>query len=427
MKVQIQKPDTVLLVATLVLLSIGIVMVFSASCGIASIQYNNPHLFLKFHLIRVAIGFIAMFLFYKLDYHYLKLGINFVLILGIILLVITLIPALSGQTDPNRAKRWIIIHDISFQPSELVKLALIIFLAFRISEIKGKIKEFTTGLIPLLLPVALIITLIIRQPNYSEVIAISFIVFFMIFIAGADWKHILALGVIEVLLVAVILVSREYSLERLTTFFGQGDPLNEAYQTNQSLIALGSGSMFGVGIGNSWQKMFYLPVAHTDFLLAIIGEELGFVGTMAVMVGFLVFCWRGIKIALRARDKLGFLIANGITAFIFVHFAINVGVVTDLLPNTGIPLPFMSYGGTFLLFSMMGVGILLNISTQLQCSLNDDVETAVQEKLVTQARQLALNRQKISFQVSEPLQRRIKNNEIHNRRWRNRRTFSPST
>ncbi|MBN1756417.1 putative lipid II flippase FtsW [bacterium] len=413
-----RKPDNILLITALALVSLGIIMIFSASSAKASLEIGNPYYFLKNTLIRVFIGLVGMYFAYRLDYKAYKIIIPYMLGFGIVLLAITLSPVLAGRGAVKGAQRWISIMNIDFQPAEYIKLILVIFLAVYISAVKDRIKSFTKGLLPIFLPVAIILALIIKQPNYSAVIGISIIVFFMVIIGGADLRHILAITVIEGLIVLVFLVGSEHSYERLASYMGEGDPLNETYQTNQALIALGSGSAFGLGIGESKQKLFYLPEAHTDFILAIIGEEFGFIGTLAVMLGFLILTWRGIKIALRANDPLGFLLASGITSLIFLHFVINVGVVTALLPTTGIPLPFMSYGGSSLLFTLIGIGILLNISTQLKINIEDSIPLEKYDRF------------HIHHELKKPFREKLKNafnqgfrreeNEIHTR-WRGNR------
>lgn len=357
--------DFTLMVTVFILLAIGITMVFSASAASSYLKYNDSYLYLKSQGLYAIISIITMLILSKLDYKILgKYALHFV-ILSLILLVLIFIPGLGYGA--KGAVRWIKIGPWTMQPSEFAKTALIIFMARSLTNKKEKVKQFFQGVVPYILLMVIYFVLIILQPNLSMAGSILIITFVMLFAAGARIWHLLGWAVPFLPAVIYLVTKESYRLDRWLSFRDPwADPLNTGYQAIQSLLALGSGGLFGLGLGNSRQKFFYIPEAQNDFIFSIIGEELGFIGAATVLFLFLFLIWRGIRIALHAPDMFGCLLATGITSMIGIQVAINIAVVTVSMPTTGVTLPLISSGGSSLLFVMMNIGILLNISRSIK-------------------------------------------------------------
>ncbi len=368
MKRRKHAPDFVLIVTTLLLLAIGIVMVYSASEYVSrntTRSAENPegynYYVVRRQLIWVALGLVVMWVGSKLNYWRLAVLAKFGYIVTVIMLIMVKIPGI-GITRYG-ATRWLGVEPFVFQPSEIAKLTLALFLARWLSNRMDKIKTFTQGLLPPLVYTGIICGLVMLQPDLGTTIVIFSIAAVLIFVAGARWKHILVLGVASVAAILVLIYIEPYRLERLLSFRNPwADPLDTGHQLIQSYYALGPGGLFGRGLAQSIQKRFYLPFPHTDFILAIIGEELGFVGTSLVTLLFGVFIWRGLRIALNAPDNFGVLLASALTATVGLQAIINIAVVTGSIPTTGIPLPLISAGGSSLIFTLGAIGVLLNIS-----------------------------------------------------------------
>lgn len=361
--------DFSLLITVLILLAIGITMVFSASAASSYIKYNDSYLYLKSQGLFAIISIFAMWIFSKLDYKVLGRYAVLFVVLSIILLIVIFIPGLGYEA--GGATRWLKVGPWTLQPAEFAKTALIIFMAKLLSRKDNNIKSFTKGVIPYLLLMFVYFALIILQPNMSMAGSIVIITFLMLFVAGAKILH-LALCVAPVVPAVIYLVKNEsYRLNRWLSYRDPwADPLKTGYQAIQSLLALGSGGIFGLGLGNSRQKFFYIPEAQNDFIFSIIGEELGFIGAATVILLFLFLIWRGIRISLYAPDLFGCLLAAGITSMIGIQVAINIAVVTVSMPTTGVNLPLISSGGSSLLFVMANLGVLLNISSQIKTDGN---------------------------------------------------------
>lgn len=352
--------DFILMLVVLILLSIGLIMVFSAS-SVADLAYQHDAYYtFKRQLAWAGLGLIAMIVMMNYDYHRLRKYAIPLLVISIILLVIVLfMPARHG------ARRWIGIGSTSlgFQPSEIAKFSMILYLAGSMAVKKEKIKSFIHGVLPYVLVGGMVFVLILVEPNLSVAGTVLLVVFFMLIVAGARKRHLTLLAILGSAAAVVFTISEDYRYRRFTAFLDPWkDPLDTGYQAIQSLLALGSGGLMGAGLGKSHQKFFYIPEPQNDFIFSIIGEELGFLGASIVLMVFLVLIWRGLKIALNAADTFGSLLAAGITSLIAVQTLINIAVATSSMPITGIPLPFISYGGSSLTFMMTAVGILLNIS-----------------------------------------------------------------
>ncbi len=353
-------PDFVLFITTLILISLGLVMVFSSSAVTANMKYDDAFYFFKKQLMWVVIGLIAMIVIMKVNYFKLKSAAIPLMVFTLICLVLVITPLGSSAKG---ATRWLGIGFLSFTPSELAKLTMVMFLAKTMEVNLDKMKSFKSGVLPYLILLAIVGGLIVAQPDLGTAFAISATVFFMLIAAGAKASHLAFLALSGVGALASLIILAPYRMIRFIAFLNPWKyPSDEGFQTIQSLYALGSGGLFGMGLGRSRQKFFYLPEQHTDFIFAILGEELGFIGVFFVIILFLLFAWRGFKIAIKAPDTFGSLLATGITIMIVFQAAINIGVVSGALPVTGITLPFISYGGSSLLFTMAGVGLLLNIS-----------------------------------------------------------------
>lgn len=353
--------DTVLLGIIIILLVIGIIMTYSSSAVKGYLYYDDPYHYFKAELIWVALGLVALTIAMRLEWRFLYKWAKPILYLALLLLVLVKIPGV-GKTV-NGATRWIGVGPLSIQPSEVIKLAMVLIMARFLSANPYMIKSFRKGIIPSLVLLGIVCALIMLQPDLGTTLVVVATVFFMLIAVGANLWHIAGLGIAGLGLVAAAIIAAPYRMSRIFAFLDPwADPLGKGYQTIQSLLALGPGGLFGLGLGQSRQKFLYLPENHTDFIFAMIGEELGFVGASLVVLLFFLLIWRGFKTAIQAPNTFLGLLAIGLTSLIGIQAMINMGVVTGVLPVTGITLPFLSYGGTSLLFTMIAAGLLLNIS-----------------------------------------------------------------
>ena len=365
-----QKPfDFILFITVLIMLAFGVVMVLSASSPSALSESGDSYSYVKTQAVSAILGIILMLIISKIDYKIYAKFYKIAYFFSIIILAVVAIPGVGYSS--GGATRWIRLGFTTFQPSEIVKIALIIFYAVYLSERKDKLGKFGAGFVtPLLLLVPIVLILVFVQSHLSVTVVIILVTSVMMLIAGTKLRYFLTFGVIGaaggvggLYVIAKITGEGMYRLNRITSFL---DPWSDAqgtgWQIIQSLYAIGSGGLFGVGLGNSTQKYLYLPEPHNDFIFAVLAEELGFVGCVAVIILFAIFIWRGILISMKAKDMFGSLVAVGITSLIGIQAIINIAVVTSSMPNTGMPLPFFSYGGTALLILLCAVGILLNIS-----------------------------------------------------------------
>lgn len=352
--------DFTLMITVLVLVVVGIVMVFSSSHYYALSKMKDSYHFLKRELAWAGIGLLAMLFTMNLEYPKYKKVSKYAYILSIVLLIIVLTPA---GTRINGAKRWIGVGGFTIMPGEVTKICAIIFVAHHLSKKPGQIKDFFKGVVPVLMIIGIYFALIILQPNMSTAMTITLIIVSMMFVAGMRWLHVSLMGGSGLVLVAIMIMMKPYRMRRITGFLDPfADPQGTGYQVIQSLYALGSGGLFGVGLGKSIQKYLYIPEPQNDFIFAIIGEELGFVGCVTIMMLFLLLIWRGIRIAINAPDLFGCLLATGITSMVGIQVIINIAVATSSMPVTGIPLPFISWGGNSLAIFMAAMGVLLNVS-----------------------------------------------------------------
>lgn len=357
-----RKPfDVGLLIIVLILLGLGLIMVLSASAPYSLRTEGNSYFYFRKQAESAILGIVLMFLVSFVDYRIYKGKLANIAIIGAILLLIAVLIPGVGVTR-NDATRWIKIG-IQFQPSELMKIALIMFMASSISKDPKKIKKFWTGLLPYLVLVGIIVGLLMLEPHMSASVIMIVIAGAIMFVAGAELKHLAPIGMLGVIGAFILSKISEYRWKRITIFLDPWkDIQGDGWQIIQSLYAIGSGGLFGVGLGKSTQKYMYIPEPHNDFIAAIWAEELGLIGMLALLVLFGIFIWRGITIALKAPDTFGSLVAIGITTMIGIQAIFSFAVVSSSMPVTGIPLPFFSYGGTALVMILCCVGVLLNIS-----------------------------------------------------------------
>lgn len=352
-------PDILIFFAVMILLAVGIIMVFSASYY--DTLDKDPYYYLRKQLFWALLGIVTMVFMMRINYFRLKPYINTAFAVTLVLLVLVLIPQFGVEVKGST--RWLDLGFTRLQPSEIMKLCMILYFAKNLTRKGSDITSLISGLGPYLLLIGLVGLLIMKEPDMGTLLAILAPTMILLFAAGIRWRHIALLGFSGLLALVALIVQEPYRLNRIVGYL---DPWahasKEGYQTINSLYALGSGGLFGMGLGNSRQKLDFLPEQHTDFIFAILGEELGFIGAFFVILLFAVIAWRGYRIALTCPDSFGSMVALGITSSIVCQAFINIGVVTGLLPVTGISLPFISYGGSSLLFSMISIGVLLNVS-----------------------------------------------------------------
>lgn len=354
-------PDLILLIVTFTLLAVGLMMVYSASAVMADYNFKDSFFFAKRQMLFAGLGILAMFFIMNIDYWTWRTWAKVLLIICFVLLLVVLIPGVGILRNGSRS--WIGVGAFSIQPSEFMKLAMIAFLAKFLSENQKLITSFKQGLGPSLLLVFTAFGIIMLQPDLGTGTVMVGTCIVMIFIAGAKISHFVGLGLIGLAGFVGLVLSAPYRIKRITSFLDPWeDPLGSGFQIIQSLYAIGPGGLFGLGLGQSRQKFFYLPEPQTDFIFAVLAEELGFIGGSFVLLLFALLLWRGIRIALGAPDLYGSFLAAGIIAMIAIQVMINVGVVTGLMPVTGITLPFLSYGGSSLTLMLVAIGVLLNIS-----------------------------------------------------------------
>jgi len=354
-------PDMWLFGAALVLVSIGVVMVYSASAILAADRFGDPHYFLKRQLFWALLGLGGLWAALAVDYRVLERVALPLLGVAALLLVLVLVPAF-GQAI-NGTRRWLRLGGVSFQPVELAKLAFVIYLARFLSRRGEAVQGFWGGAVPPAVIGGVLAALVLRQPDLGNSMTLLALAFTLLFLAGARPRHLLLLAAPALPLLAVAVYLAPYRWRRILAFLNpESDPRGSGFQIIQSFLAIGSGGLLGRGLGGSKQKLFYLPEPHTDFVFAVIAEELGLIGGVTVIALFMVLIWRGLRAGLRAPDRFGAYLALGLTTMLATEALVNLGVVTGSLPTKGLPLPFVSFGGSALFMTLLSTGILLNIS-----------------------------------------------------------------
>ncbi len=356
-----KKESQQLLIVTVTLICMGIVMIYSSSSCYAYEKFYDSAFYLKRHILHFIIGLVLALFIAKFGYRKIKDYTRVLFIVSLFSLILVLLPGIGHEA--GGAKRWLRLGGLGFQPSEFAGLFLIIYLADLLERKETYIKNFFYGFLPPLIISGVIVSLILLQPDLGNAVMIFTVAIIMIFIAGANMVHFLPFLLLSAPAVYFLIFRVPYRLRRIVGYL---DPWRDAqgagFQIVQSFLALGSGGIFGLGLGASRQKLFYLPHAHTDFIFSIIGEELGLVGTLFVVVLFILFIWKGIKISINSRDLFGRFLSMGIVISIGLKALINIAVSTGAIPTKGLPLPFISYGGTSLIVNMVGAALLLSIA-----------------------------------------------------------------
>jgi len=358
-----RRGDRALLLAVAALTAFGLIMVFSASEVQGWLWFHNPAYYFEHQLIWLALGLVLLVAAAGIDYHRLRplawpLGV-----VTVVLMVLVLLPHFGVEV--NGARRWLRLGPLQMQPAELAKIAAIVFMALWLERHRDRLSSLENGVVPFLALLGFTILLVILERDLGTTLIVAGILLAQFLVAGGRKRHVLLLALIMVLCGFLFIRMEPYRLQRILAFIDPwSDPLNTGFQAIQSVVALGSGGFAGLGLGHSIQKYQWLPFAHTDFIFAIVGEETGLLGTSAVLALFGLFAYRGYRVALKAPDAFGSLLACGVTTWIALQALINIAAVTVTLPTTGIPLPFISYGGSSLAITLLAVGILLNVSTQ---------------------------------------------------------------
>ena len=356
-----RRGDRVLLGAVVILLILGILMVYSASSFRGAEKYGDSARFLKHHLVRVVLGFLLLLVCSKIDYHRFRWITPMLLLFSLVLLI-----AVLAGPEFHGTRRSIFLLGSRFQPSELMKLTVILYLAAVFADERRSLSPRRDSLMVHYGMLLLAVVLVFVEPDLGTALVLFLVGFSMFYLAGVSWRQLGKMILVLVPLIPVGLLLFPYQRQRLTDFWGSvfgSSPMS--YQVKQSVVGLAHGGFVGVGYGGGKQKLFFLPEPFSDFIVASLGEELGFLGICLLFVLLAVVLWRGIRIALRAPDRYGFLLAGGITVLILVNALMNAGVVVNLLPTTGLPFPFLSYGGSCLLVHLVGVGLLLSISRRM--------------------------------------------------------------
>ena len=358
--------DLVIMLMAIALTCFGVVMVYSASSVMAAKRFHDGFFFLKRQGLFALLGFGVMLLVMRVDYHTWKRVAVPGLLLCLVLLCLVLIPGIGGKAGGS--SRWIKLPGFNLQPSEMAKLALIMYMAYSLEKKQDKVKSLTAGFIPYMIVLMFLIGFLVLQPDLGGALTLAFVAMVMLFAAGTRLVYIFSMLLLA-LPFLMYKLSTGYHKGRMEAFLNPwSDPEGKGFQIIQSWLALGTGGVFGQGLGEGKQKLFYLPEAHTDFILSVVGEELGFLGVMVIIGMFFLLVQRAMRIAVAAPDTFGRFLALGIAVLFGIEATVNMGVVTGLLPTKGLALPFISYGGSSLLISLFAVGILLNISSGLKIS-----------------------------------------------------------
>ncbi len=360
-RIREKRIDVILLIAVIILVLIGIMMVYSSSSYRGAERYNDPFQFVKQHILRVVIGLILLFIVSKIDYRMFYIVAPFLFLIGLGLLFLALM-----SPEFHSSNRSVVFFGKRFQPSEITKLFLIIYLAavYR----KGNESPGLSGK-PLLVHYCcflLAVVLIFLEPDLGTAVVLFMIGFVLFILGGVKWKHLFLMILPPVVMLFISLMIFDYQRSRISSFIDSVvNPENACYQIKQSIIGLAHGGIWGVSYGGGKQKLFFLPEPFSDFILASVGEELGFIGILFIFILLVIIIWRSIRIAVSADDQFGYLLVGGIVTMIIINAILNSGVVVNLLPTTGLPFPFLSYGGSYLITDLIGIGIILNVSKKI--------------------------------------------------------------
>jgi cell division protein FtsW len=354
------KADNVLFIATILLVALSLVMVYSASAPIAMSRYGQASFFLIKQAMWAALGLPMLWLLMKVDYRTYREPVFIWTCLGLVTLALV---AVLFSAPVNSARRWFGLAGIGVQPSEFAKLSSIVFIAAILERRMHRIDDIKYALLPIALVIIALVGLILLEPDFGTAMSLVLIAAAMVFAAGLNYQYVVGAFLAAVPAVYILAMGAPYRRRRLLSFLNPwDDPLGDGFQIIQSLIAVGTGGVWGRGLMNGVQKLFYLPEPHTDFIYSVIAEELGLIGATAVIACFVIITWRGMRAAMRAPDSFGAFLAIGLTTMIAVQALVNISVVLGLMPTKGMPLPFVSQGGSSLLVNLIGMGMLLNVS-----------------------------------------------------------------
>lgn len=361
----IERYDLVILLMAVALTCFGVVMVYSSSSVMATKKFHDGFYFLKRQGIYALLGFGVMTLAMRFDYRKWREYAVPILLGCLVLLLLVFIPGIGGAA--KGASRWIRLPGFNFQPSELAKIALIIYMAYSLDKKQEKVKFFSTGFAPYMVLLAILLAILLKQHDLGAALTMGLVAITMLFVAGTRPRYILGMGVLALPFVCYLVFTESYRMRRIKAFLNPWeDPTDTGFQIIQSWLAFGNGGVLGQGLGEGKQKMFYLPEAHTDFILSVVGEELGLIGVLVIAAMFLMLVTRSVRVAQMAEDTFGRFLAFGIATLLGIQAFVNMGVVTGLLPTKGLALPFISYGGSSLIVTLFAVGVLLNVSTRMK-------------------------------------------------------------
>ncbi len=364
---KLEEYDLVIMLMAIALTCFGVVMVYSASSIMAAKRFSDGFFFLKRQGLFALIGFAIMLGTMRINYQFWRKLAAPILLGCIVLLVLVLIPGIGGSA--GGASRWIRLPGFSLQPSEIAKIALIMYMAYSLDRKQDKIKQLGSGFVSYMLILVVLLGLLLKQPDMGSALTLAAVAVIMLFAAGTRLVYIISIVLMSMPFIYFLIMNVAYRKRRILAFLNPWeDPQNSGFQIIQSWLALGAGGLFGVGLGEGKQKLFYLPEAHTDFILAVVGEELGFLGVIVIIGMFFLLVQRAMRIAVAAPDIFGRFLALGIAVLFGIEASVNMCVVTGMIPTKGLALPFISYGGSSLLISLFAVGILLNISSGLKIS-----------------------------------------------------------
>jgi len=354
------KSDRILFTAAVLLVCVSVVMVYSASAALALDRFGQAYLFLTKQALWTALGLAALAVSMRIDYRTYRNEAFIWSLTGVVCLLLVLV---LFRAPVNGARRWLNFGGLGIQPSELAKMAAVLFTALTLERRMHRIDDLSYSLLPIAIVVGAMSGLMLLQPDLGTAVSLLMVVGTMVFAAGLNYRYLVVTALAAAPILYLVIISAPYRLRRFVAFWDPwSDPSDAGFQIIQSLIAVGTGGVFGRGLMGGVQKLFFLPEPHTDFIYAVIGEELGLIGASMVLVCFCVIAWRGVRIAMRAQDVFGSFLALGLTTMIAVQALVNISVVLGLLPTKGIPLPLVSSGGSSLLISLLGVGVLLNVS-----------------------------------------------------------------
>jgi len=355
--------DRLLLFAILVLVGGSVVMVYSSSSVIALTTYDDPAFFMKRQILWTLIGLFSMAITMRVNHRWLedKRVVVLLLVLSLALLAATFVPGIGKMI--NGSRRWLRFGMFSFQPSEFAKVALVVYMSYFIAKKGEQLRDFMNGLVPAYIATGIFLGIVILQPDFGAAVTMGSVVFILLFAGGANLLHLGGTVLAAVPFLYLAVAHKAYRWRRITAFLDPwADPQGSGHQIIQSFLAFGSGGVFGRGLGEGRQKLLFLPERHSDFIYAVIGEELGLLGALVVLILFVLILWRGVSVARTVNDNFSRMLALGITVLICIQGLINMFVVTGLLPTKGIALPLVSYGGSSLVITMAALGVLLNIS-----------------------------------------------------------------